>query len=175
MNRQQELRWARRKKARGGDPSLREVATLHNLERLDLISLLEMLEPYLLEDIPEGVLAASEGDLHEIDRQIGRLANTFSYVSSLYAYSCALVRNAKRESRTDDWHDAVAKKDALDKLRSALKLKWQACSRMVTVETEVDLFERPAYEKREARVRERESKGHMKGWGNVARAGNRTR
>lgn len=144
-------------------PPLRRVATVRNLEELTFEELLDALQPYLLEEIPEGVTDAPPEDLARVDRLIGQLANTYSYITNLYAYSAAYARRAKVEGDTSEWHDWNAKKDALYRIVQAIELKWRACSRLVTVDSELG-FERPDYQGREERAATRRP---MRGWDNV--------
>lgn len=107
--------------------------TLKNLEDVTFDDFQELLAPYLLEEIPEGTLDGNPDRMLQIDRLIGRLANIHAYLAYLYGYAAARAQILKSEGRTAEWGAMLRKKDALYEYRGAVKLKWNACSRMVTI------------------------------------------
>lgn len=118
------------------------------LDDMPFDDMLEKLAPYLLEEIPEGTIDGNPDRMMEIDRLIGRFANLYAYVAFLYAYTANRAHHYKAEGFIDEWHAMVRKKDALYEFRGAIKLKWQACSRMVTVNLDDDPADRIDYEAR---------------------------
>lgn len=88
----------------------------------------------VLSDIPEG--SSNDGDLRQIEHALGRLANDYSYVIGILSYSRNYVRQLKRSGDKEMYEDMMDKKSALEDISSAIKLQYQAVSRMLTVRIE---------------------------------------
>jgi hypothetical protein len=112
----------------------------------------------VLERVPEGIAGNAEA-LQEVDRLIGRFANIYAYLAVLFGQVGHLAREVKKDDK-GEYEQLMAKKDALYRIIQAVELKWRACSRQVTVETESEVaFERPNYAARTERAQR-----PMQGW-----------
>lgn len=74
-------------------------------------------------------------DAEEVSRLLSKTANSYMYLSEVYAYLKFSIRNAKREEKRNKAKidDLVDKKEIVDRFISALKLQYQAASRMITI------------------------------------------
>lgn len=74
-------------------------------------------------------------DAEEVSRLLSKTANSYMYLSEVYAYLKFAIRNAKREEQPNKnkIDDLVDKKEIVDRFISALKLQYQAASRMITI------------------------------------------
>jgi hypothetical protein len=110
-------------------------------QRLTPTSLVTMSTPEVIKsmfesitgDLPENGIQ-SEGDLVLIEVALGRLANEYAYVIELLGYSRHYVRIFKRNGKDnkEQYEDMMDKRDCLENIASAVKLKYQAVSRMLT-------------------------------------------
>lgn len=139
--------------------------TINNIEDIGFLEMIEGLEPFVLEEIPEGT-DGSEEVMNEIDRLLGRFANLYTYLVMLYAVVADHSNRARVLGNDEKYKALVRKKDALYELSRGVKLKWQACSRMLTkaIEDEDEPFERANYPRRSEKKEQRQ----MKGWGDVS-------
>lgn len=139
--------------------------TVNNIEDIGFLEMAEGLKPFVLEEVPEGT-DGSEEDLNEIDRLLGRFANLYTYLVMLYAVAADHANRARVLGNDEKYKALVRKKDALYELSRGVKLKWQACSRMLTkhIEEDDEPFERANYPNRKEKKEQRQ----MKGWGDVS-------
>jgi len=111
---------------------------------------LDGLTPYIMQQIPEGAID-DPGALREIDRLIGRFSNLHSYLTMLYCYASDEVSRLQAAGRTEEKLFMGRRKDGFHRLIRAVENKHEACSRMVTISSKEDLYERPNYQKRSGR------------------------
>lgn len=140
-----------------------KILTANNVVDHDLAEILEILEPYVLEEIPEGTIGHDEAKM-EIDRLLGRFANLYAYIITLWAHVSHAQAMARSEGDSKRGSYLTKMRDALWELSRAVKLKWQACSRLITSaqEEEEHPFERADYHGREEKIKKRRSR--MQGW-----------
>lgn len=86
----------------------------------------------IMTDIPEGI--KDDTDLKQIEHFLGRLANDYAYVVELLSYSRHYVRYFKRQGAEakQKYEDMMDIRDALESIASAIKLRYEAVSRMLT-------------------------------------------
>ena len=152
---------------------LADVVSVNNLTQISFENMMKGLSPFVLEPLPEG----GAGDpvvLAKIDRQLGRLANLYAYLVYLWAHASSETNKYKLRGADAEYHVMMRKKEALYELSRAVKLKWEAASRMITVQQEQDeeeTFERANYPARSARaIQRKERKDAQKpggGWSHV--------
>ena len=96
-------------------------------------AMLDALASTILVDIPTGV--QSEDDLHRIEYLLGKLANDYCYLTALGGYARNYVRQIKRKGKdyTHEYEDMMDKRTSLEELASAVKIQYQAVSRLLTV------------------------------------------
>lgn len=130
--------------------------TVNNLVDMSFMDMLDGISPYVLEEVPE---VSNKKDLEKIDKLLARFANLYAYLLHLYSFVAYEARKAKASDLTHEWKELVRKKEALHELASGVKMKWKACSRLVTFHLkDNEVFDRVDYENR--------NKG-MKGWKTV--------
>lgn len=140
--------------------------TVNNIEDIGFLEMVEGLTPYVLEEIPEGTADGDEETMQRIDRLLGRFANLYTYLVLLYAVSADHANRARVLGNDEKYKALIRKKDALYELSRGVKLKWQACSRMLTkaIEDDDEPYERASYSNRAQKKDSRK----MKGWGDVS-------
>lgn len=159
---------------------IRKAVTTDNLRDMPFMEMLNSLEPFVLEDIPEGIQDDPTGKGEEVDTLLGRFANLYSYLMYLYSFASYESDRVKLiEGQSAQWKTMVRKKDALFELAKAVRMKWKACSRMLTglIKSEEEVFDRVDYQARSRSQgktpnkksgKESDGKGRdLKGWGNV--------
>ena len=89
----------------------------------------------VLQEIPENV--KTNEDLARIEEMLARLANDYAYLVTLAAYSQNYSRRLKREGKESKemWEDMLDKNAAIESMSSAVKLQYQAVSRILTIKT----------------------------------------
>lgn len=137
--------------------------TVRNVVGMTFKDMLEALHPYVLEEVPEGILQDADA-YQEIERLIGRFSNMYSYLIYLYAHLANQVNVAKRKGNTDKKDRLIRKRDAIYELARAIRYKHEACSRMLTAALgyeESQVFEKVDGKGREEKVKNRRT---MHGW-----------
>lgn len=111
--------------------------TPNSLFTMSNSQLLDGLRKSVLVDIPRGV--KSEGDLQKIEYLLGKLANDYSYVITMTGYARNYVRQLKRQGKEYqvEYEDMMDKRDTLESIASAIKIQYQAVSRMLTVKIQI--------------------------------------
>jgi hypothetical protein len=89
------------------------------------------LHEYVAANIPEGVQDRAS-DIGRIEYFLGRLGNDYAYVIELLNYSRNYVRKLKRSGEKERYEDMMDVRDALESTASAIKLKYESVSRMLT-------------------------------------------
>ena len=107
-----------------------------NLFTLDVSDIIKVIHERVMGDMPEGI--KSTQDLVCTEEALGRLANDYAYIIELLSYSRNYVRQLKRKGEREQYEDMMDKRDALESISSALKLKYQAVSRTITVIEQAD-------------------------------------
>ena len=104
-----------------------------NLFTMSNAQLLDGLRDSVLVDIPLGI--QSEDDMKRIEYLLGKLANDYTYVITLGGYAKNYVRQLKRQGKEyqTEYEDMMDKRDTLEGIASAIKIQYQAVSRMLTV------------------------------------------
>lgn len=112
--------------------------TPNNLFTMSNSSLLDNLRDIILVDIPTGI--NSDNDLKRIEYLLGKLANDYSYLITLTGYARNYTRQLKRQGADfkHDYEDMLDKRDTLESMASAVKLQYQAVSRMLTTKIQIE-------------------------------------
>lgn len=140
--------------------------TINNVIDVKFSEFLDGLRPILTEEIPEGTRGDPEA-LTEIDRLIGRFANTYSYLITLYSVVANEANRLKMIGNQTEYHIMMRKKESLFEFARAIRYKQEACSRMLTMHmamTEDDVFDQVDYKGRAKKVKAKKS-------GRVSRGG----
>lgn len=97
-------------------------------------AMLDALASFVLVEIPTGV--NSEEDLKRIEFLLGKLANDYVYLTTLCSYSRNYVRQLKRQGKeyAREYEDMMDKRTSLEEIASAVKIQYQAVSRLLTVQ-----------------------------------------
>ena len=96
--------------------------------------MLDTLASSILVDIPSGV--KSDDDLKRVEFLLGKLANDYVYLTTLCSYARNYVRQLKRQGKefAREYENMMDKRDSLESIASAVKIQYQAVSRMLTVQ-----------------------------------------
>ena len=81
-------------------------------------------------DIPEQI---SADNFQAMGHLLGKLPNDYAYLLSLHGYARNLARQLKRQGEKEAYEDMMDKRDSLEEMASAVKLKYQAVSRMLSL------------------------------------------
>jgi hypothetical protein len=150
--------------------SKREVPalTVDNLRSVSFSDMLAALRPLVLEEVPEDALNDPEV-LTDLDRLMGRFANLYSLLIDLHAAALDWASRFKLVDNDAEYQVMMKKKDALWELSRAVKLKYEACSRKLTLHIEAEERDtQPAnYPARQERAKGRGKPKPIRGWGNV--------
>lgn len=111
-----------------------------NIMQLSFNAMLRELEPMALEPIPSGRL--NDPDMMmKLDELLSSFANNYAYLIHLWAFVSAKTNEYKMIGSTNEWSIAAKKKEALYGIAAAIKLKWDAVSRKITVRVETNYGE----------------------------------
>lgn len=111
-----------------------------NIMDMSFNAMLKELEPIALKPIPSGNL--NDPDMMmKLDELLSEFANNHALVIYLWAYVSAKTNAYKLTGSSNEWSIAAKKKEALYSIASALKLKWDAVSRKITVRVETNYGE----------------------------------
>lgn len=109
---------------------MRGNVTPSSLFTMSVGEIIESLSNTVLNDIPEGINGPN--DIDNMEYLLGKLPNDYAYVISLLGNARSYVRQLKRKGMKEQYEDMMDKRDALSDIASAIKLKYQGLSRMVT-------------------------------------------
>jgi hypothetical protein len=148
--------------------SVIESLTINNLEDIDFMEMLKILEPLVLVQVPEN---DSEENRRRLDYLLARTANLYAYLRVLWS-AATNARAALKKGDAVAAEKMQKKKEALYEIGNAVKLKYEAVSRKITVALETeDKPERANYEARRERrdepVKAAPVVKKQGGWGNV--------
>lgn len=111
---------------------MRSRMTPNSLFTMNASEVIQSVHDRIVSDLPEqGV--NTEDDLERIEVALGRLSNDYAYVIELLCYSRNYVRQLKRAGEKERYEDMMDIRDGLESISSALKMKYQATSRILTV------------------------------------------
>lgn len=157
------------------EPKTVSSVTVNNIAEIGYQKMLEGIMPLVLIEVPEGTNGGDPAVMTILDGLMGKYANIYAYLITLFAAAAGAAERYRIMDADDKQKDCIRKKDALWELSRAVKLKYQACSRMLTkhIEDDEDLPERAdvrgramAAEHRRAASHHPESK-QPKGWRNI--------
>lgn len=144
---------------------------LENLSKIPFMDMLKILQPLVLVEVPESF--AHETEKRRLDYLLARLANVHAYLRFMWA-AATYERARLKRIGTDSAEDMAKKKEALYELGNAVKLKYEAVSRKITLELEGEgdpkVVERRSYSPPENTTNAAQTafkKGGKGGWGNV--------
>ncbi len=151
--------------------------SVNNLREISFEDMLKILTPFVLVQIPEDSTTVDEK--RRLDYLLARCANLHAYLRVLWSQATYLRAQFKRDTLNPDSAETMQKKkEVLYELANAMKLKYEAASRKITValESEGDesVSDRVDYagrrETRDARAEKVETKPTVKGgWGSVGK------
>ena len=102
-----------------------------SLFTLGVDEIIGSLAQFVMGDIPEGI--NSQDDLAQIEYYLGRLGNDYAYLIELLSYSRNYVRRLKRDGHKEKSEDLMDIRDGIESMASAVKLRYQAVSRLLTI------------------------------------------
>lgn len=107
--------------------------TFKEIENSTTNELFEFLIENFSNSLPSEVNSVEEAN--EISRILSKTANNYMYLSEVYAFLKFSIRNEKRKENKNKAKidDLIDKKEIIDRFISALKLQYQAASRMITI------------------------------------------
>lgn len=145
--------------------------TVNNVGEIPFERMLAILTPYVLVQIPEDSETVDEK--RRLDFLLARTANLYAYLRVLWSQATYL-RAEKRRDKDDEAESMQKKKEVLYELGNAMKLKYEAVSRKITVlmdgEGEEKVTPQVNYQGRaEAAQTKREEPARLKGWGAVGK------
>lgn len=110
---------------------MKNIVNINNINDLKFSVLSELLSDVYCREVPEiGVSAPI--DLKQLETLMVFFSNQYAYTAELWGAMLYEVRTLKRlKSPTDSIDEAMAKRDFLEKVMSACKLKYYACSRLL--------------------------------------------
>lgn len=141
-----------------------ESLTVNNLGDTPFKKMLEILTPLVLSEVPEG---EDTNSARRLDFLLARMANLHAYLRVLW---CVATHERARAVKVglpnaDEW---AKKKEALYELANAVKLKYEAVSRKVTVKLESEDEDKPERASYDARREQRDERTTKKSsWGNL--------
>jgi hypothetical protein len=104
--------------------------TAANLSKIPFMDMLKILEPLVLVEVPEVILDGESK--RRFDYLLARLANVHAYLQ--YLWSAATYERARlKAANASSAEDMAKKKEAIYALASAVKLKYEAVSRKITL------------------------------------------
>ena len=99
----------------------------------DPVSFLDYLEKFRI-DVTCDVDSA--GSMDEAGKKLGRVANTYAYLVSLYNYANMLKRHLSRNGKTPEYQEMIDKENALEYTLRAMDMQYKALSKAITVHIE---------------------------------------
>ena len=110
----------------------------NNLFTMSNTEIMDKLRGTIIEDIPRGI--KTEEDLRRLEYLLGKLANDYVYLISMTNYARNYVRQLKRKGKEYqvEYEDMLDKRESLESIASAVKLQYQAISRMLTIKIELE-------------------------------------
>jgi hypothetical protein len=112
------------------DQTIIESLTVNNLAEISYERMLEILTPYVLVQVPESTETVQEQK--RLDFLLARTANLHAYLRVLWSYA-SFQRATLKKSDPARAEEMQKKKETLYELANATKLKYEACSRKITV------------------------------------------
>lgn len=109
-----------------------QIVTVNNVTDLEFGVLVELLHDVYCKDIPE-ISVNSPVDLIEMEKLMVFFSNQYAYTVELWGTMLYHVRVLNRAGmkNSQEMDDSMAKRDFLEKVMSATKLKYYAASRLL--------------------------------------------
>ena len=102
------------------------IVTINNIGEIEFSALVELLRDVYNKDLPT-VDINTPPNVEELEKLMTFFSNQYSYITELWAKMAHEVRLLKRTSQNKDAiEEAMGKRDYLEKIMSALKLKYYA-------------------------------------------------
>jgi len=115
---------------------MNQIVTINNIQGIEFSALVELLRDVYNKDLPT-VDINTPPDVVELERLMVFFSNQYSYITELWAKMSHEVRLLKRTSKNKDAIDeAMGTRDYLEKIMSALKLKYYAVRTMMKYHSE---------------------------------------
>ena len=111
--------------------------TPQNLFSCNNVDIINKLRDTVLENVPQGI--KSNADLERMEYLLGKLSNDYVYLISMTNYARNYVRQLKRQGKDyqSEYEDMMDKRDSLESIASAVKLQYQAVSRILSIKIEL--------------------------------------
>ena len=101
--------------------------------KMDPLVFLTFLEQYKVE-VNCDVESAEE--MSKAGKQLGQIANSYSFLSSLYTYAGVLKRQLQRNGKQAEYQDMIDKEEALSQTMKAVDLLYRSLSKAITIHIE---------------------------------------
>ena len=112
------------------------VVNIQNIQEIEFSALVELLRDVYNRDLPT-VDINTPPDTVELEQLMVYFSNQYSYITELWAKMSHEVRLLKRTSKNKDAIDeAMGTRDYLEKIMSALKLKYYSVRTMLKIHSE---------------------------------------
>ena len=109
-----------------------QIVTVNNVKDLEFSALMELLHEIYAKEVPTIDIGRTV-DLVQIEKLTTFFANQYAYMAELWGVMLHQVRLLKRTSKNKNTIDeAMDKRDFLEKVISATKLKHYCCSKLLT-------------------------------------------
>ena len=113
-----------------------QIVTINNIADIEFTALVELLRDIYNKDLPP-VGVDSPIDTYSLENLMIFFSNQYSYITELWAKMSHEVRLLKRVSKNKDAIDeAMGKRDYLEKIMSALKIKYYSTRTMLKAHSE---------------------------------------
>ncbi len=113
-----------------------QIITISNIAEIEYTALMELLHEVYCKELPI-VDLNNPIDNIELEKMMSFFANQYAYITELWARMAHEVRLLKRTSKSKDSIDlATDKRDLLDKIMSATKIKYYGARVMLKFHSE---------------------------------------
>lgn len=110
---------------------MRQIVTANNIDSLEFTALVDLLHDVYCKEVPE-TKTTTPVELNILDAQMRFFSNQYAYTAELWGIMVSSVRTLKRAKAQKDFIEiAMDKRDYLEKVMSACKLKYYCCSRLL--------------------------------------------
>lgn len=100
---------------------------------LDPLVFLSYLEQFKC-DVSCNVESAEE--MYEAGKKLGEVANSYSFLTSLYSYAGVKKRQLSRVGKNTEYQDMIDKEEAVERTMKAVDMQYRALSKAISVHIE---------------------------------------
>ena len=78
----------------------------------------------------------SRDEMYAAGNNLGKIANQYSFLTSLYAMAGVMKRELQRSGQTWEYQDMIDKEDAIERAMKAVDMSYRALSKAITIHIE---------------------------------------